>query len=112
MARPLRIDREDTFYHVLNRGNERRAIFRDDGDREGFLTRLGRCAERFGLEIYAYVLMGNHYHLLVRTRGALSSGTISSRSRSVPSRTMRSAMTDCMCVSAPEAVPSATWITR
>ena len=30
MARPLRIDQEDTFYHVLNRGNERRAIFRDD----------------------------------------------------------------------------------
>ena len=45
MARPLRIDQEDTFYHVLNRGNERRAIFRGDGDREGFLTRLGRCAE-------------------------------------------------------------------
>jgi len=37
MTRPLRIDQEDTFYHVLNRGNERRAIFRDDGDREGFL---------------------------------------------------------------------------
>ena len=33
MARPLRIDQEDTFYHVLHRGNERRAIFRDDGDR-------------------------------------------------------------------------------
>jgi len=76
MARPLRIDREDTFYHVLNRGNERRAIFRDDGDREGFLTRLGRCAERFGLEIYAYVLMGNHYHLLVRTREANLSAAI------------------------------------
>ena len=57
MARPLRIDQEDTCYHVLNRGNERRAIFRDDGDREGFLTRLGRDAEQFGLGVYAYVLM-------------------------------------------------------
>jgi len=70
MARPLRIDQEDTFYHVLNRGNERRAIFRDDHDREGFLDRLGRCSERFSLRVYAYVLMGNHFHLLVRTSEA------------------------------------------
>jgi len=49
MARRLRIDQEDPFYHVLNRGNERRAIFRDDHDREGFLERLGRCSERFAL---------------------------------------------------------------
>ena len=76
MARPLRIDQEDTFYHVLNRGNERRAIFRDEQDREGFLARLGRCAERFGLAVYAYVLMGNHYHLLVRTRDANLSAAI------------------------------------
>ncbi len=70
MARPLRIDQEDTFYHVLNRGNEQRAVFRDAQDREGFLARLGRCSQRFSLAIYAYVLMGNHYHLLVRTREA------------------------------------------
>jgi len=70
MARPLRIDQEDTFYHVLNRGNERRAIFRDEHDYEGFLDRLGRCSQRFGLDIFAYVLMGNHYHLLVKTREA------------------------------------------
>jgi hypothetical protein len=42
------MDQEDTSYHVLNRGNERRAIFREEQDREGFLARLGRCAERFG----------------------------------------------------------------
>ena len=70
MARPLRIDQEDTFYHVLNRGNERRAIFRDEHDYEGFLDRLGRCSQRFGLDVFAYVLMGNHYHLLVKTREA------------------------------------------
>jgi putative transposase len=70
MARPLRLDQENTFYHVINRGNERRAIFRDDADREGFLARLGRCSERFELDIFAYVLMGNHYHLLVRTHQA------------------------------------------
>jgi putative transposase len=70
MARPLRIEQEDAFYHVLSRGNERRAVFRDDADRHGFLARLGRCAARFELEPFAYVLMGNHYHLLVRTRRA------------------------------------------
>ncbi len=67
MARPLRIDQADTFYHVLNRGNERRVIFRDEHDYEGLLDRLGRCSRRFGLRIFAYVLMGNHYHLLVKT---------------------------------------------
>ncbi len=76
MARPLRIDQEDTFYHVLNRGNEQRAIFRDARDYEGFLSRLGRCAQRFSLGVYAYVLMRNHYHLLVRTREANLSAAI------------------------------------
>jgi REP element-mobilizing transposase RayT len=70
MARPLRIDQEGTFYHVLNRGNEKRAIFRDTQDCEGFLSRLGRCSQRFSLDVYAYVLMGNHYHLLIRTQEA------------------------------------------
>lgn len=67
MARPLRIEQADTFYHVLNRGNERRAIFRDDPDCQAFLSRLGRCGQRFGLDVHAYVLMGNHYHLVVKT---------------------------------------------
>jgi len=70
MARPLRIDQPDTFYHVVNRGNERRAVFRDDADYQGFLDRLGRCCERFEIDCFAYVLMGNHYHLLVKTRQA------------------------------------------
>jgi len=76
MARPLRIDQEDTFYHVLNRGNEQRVIFRDTRDYEGFLSRLGRCSQRFSLAVYAYVLMDNHYHLLVRTREANLSAAI------------------------------------
>jgi putative transposase len=67
MARPLRIEQADTFYHVLNRGNERRTIFRDAVDCQGFLSRLGRCSQRFEIGVYAYVLMGNHYHLVVKT---------------------------------------------
>jgi REP element-mobilizing transposase RayT len=46
------------------------AIFRGEHDYEGFLDRLGRCSRRFGLGIFAYMLMGNHYHLLVKTHEA------------------------------------------
>ena len=70
MARPLHIDQGDTFYHIINHGNERRAIFRDDADREGGLARLSRCGQRFEVDVFAYVLMGNHYHLLVKTHQA------------------------------------------
>jgi len=59
MARPLRIDYPDTFYHVLSRGNERKEIFRDEKDHLRFLDTLGRMVERFKLEVHAYVLMKN-----------------------------------------------------
>jgi putative transposase len=68
MARPPRIEYEGALYHVLSRGNERREIFHDDKDRRMFLKSVGEMAQRFDLEILAYVLMPNHYHLLVKTR--------------------------------------------
>ncbi len=67
MARPLRIECQNGFHHVLSRGIERRAIFVDDRDRGHFLELLGTMAERFEVEVLAYVLMENHYHLVVRT---------------------------------------------
>lgn len=70
MARPLRMAYPDTFYHVLSRGNERRDIFSDDKDYLKFLETLERMVERYQLEVHAYVLMKNHYHLLVRTKAA------------------------------------------
>jgi REP element-mobilizing transposase RayT len=54
----------------LSRGNERRNIFRSDADRGLFLETLGEGCERFGIELFGYVLMPNHYHLLIRTRQA------------------------------------------
>jgi REP element-mobilizing transposase RayT len=62
-----------------HRGNEQRAVFRDAQDREGFLARLGRCSQRFSLAIYAYVLMGNHYHLLVRSRNRIVGSCLEAR---------------------------------
>jgi REP element-mobilizing transposase RayT len=62
------MDYPDTWYHVLSRGNERRDIFYDEEDYYKFLDIVGRMVERFGVEIHAYVLMSNHYHLLLRTK--------------------------------------------
>ena len=67
MARPLRIERPGGRYHVTARGNERKEIFREDSDRFHFLEQLGELGERFGARVHAYVLMDNHYHLLVET---------------------------------------------
>jgi len=64
------MDYPSTFYHVLSRGNEKKEIFRDDKDYLKFLDTLGTMVERFKLEIHAYVLMENHYHLLIRTKEA------------------------------------------
>lgn len=67
MARPLRIEFPGALYHVTARGNERRPIFRDDGDRRMFLTFLGQAVTRFGWSLTAWVLMTNHFHLVVQT---------------------------------------------
>lgn len=67
MVRPLRIEFDGAWYHVMNRGLEKRDIFRDDADRSVFFELLGEISETFALCIHAYSLMDNHYHLLVET---------------------------------------------
>lgn len=67
MARPIRIEVAGGWYHVTARGNERRRIFADEKDRLQFIELLEGGTERFGLRPHAYVLMDNHYHLLVET---------------------------------------------
>lgn len=66
MARSLRCEFPDGWYHVTARGNERKSIFRDDRDRGHFIELLAGLEDRFGLEVHAYVLMENHYHLMLR----------------------------------------------
>ena len=53
MARALRIEREGGRYHVTARGNERKAIFRDETDRFEFLEQLSKLGERFGARTHA-----------------------------------------------------------
>jgi REP element-mobilizing transposase RayT len=67
MARPLRISYPNAFYHVTCRGNDRRVIFRDDHDRIRFLAQLESALEIFSVRLHAYVLMSNHFHLIVET---------------------------------------------
>jgi len=67
MARPLRIEFPGAWYHVMNRGASRQAIFTADEQRERFLSLLADTAERFNAEWHAYCLMDTHYHLLLRT---------------------------------------------
>lgn len=73
MARPLRIEFPGAFYHVMARGNEKRAIYKDTRDRLRFLDSLESSSGRYGAVIHGYCLMNNHYHLLLETpRGNLA----------------------------------------
>lgn len=63
MARSLRVELAGAVYHVIVRGNERKAIFRDDRDREVYLDRLAQCRSRFQFRVLGYCLMSNHVHL-------------------------------------------------
>jgi len=67
MSRPLRIEYQDAYYHVLNRGRGRQVIFNDEEYFGEFLHTLSEVHDRFGMQIHAYCLMSNHYHLLVKT---------------------------------------------
>jgi len=73
MARPQRIEYEGAVYHVTARGNERRAIFRDDADREHFLRALAESVERFEVRLYLFCLMTNISQHLRKLACALES---------------------------------------
>src|SRR5258708_40118509 len=60
MARPLRLDSEGGWYHVINRGLEKRQLFPDERTNLHFLDLLSVLPTRVGLRIHAYVLIGNH----------------------------------------------------
>lgn len=70
MARAWRIEYKGALYHVLSKGNAGQNIVNNDEDRQLFLKTVGEMVERFDIDIFAYVLMDNHYHLLFQTNRA------------------------------------------
>ena len=64
---PLRIEYDGAVYHVTSRGNERKAIYKDDKDREIFLEILHKANKRYNWLCHAYCLMNNHYHIVIET---------------------------------------------
>lgn len=67
MARPLRFQYPGACYHIMARGDGGKTIFEDDEDRKVFIARLGEVCGRCGWKVHAWVLMGNHFHLLLET---------------------------------------------
>jgi len=76
MSRPLRIDVEHGWYHVTNRGTNRGRIFTDARSYAHFLEQMAEAVERFRIRLHAYVLMTNHFHLVVETPEANLSGSM------------------------------------
>ena len=67
MARKLRVEYPGAIYHVMNRGDRREPIFKDEADRQRFVETLAEVCAKTGWQAHAYVLMPNHFHLVVET---------------------------------------------
>ena len=67
MARPLRIQYPEAYYHVTCRGNERKEILLDDQDHKDFLEKLSLSLDIYNVSLLAYICMPNHFHLLLTT---------------------------------------------
>lgn len=71
MPRSARIKKgEYCTYHIVQRGNEKKEIFFNDGDRRRFIGTLSKMKEKYNFIVYAYCLMDNHVHLLINTNGS------------------------------------------
>ena len=67
MARKVRIEYPGAIYHVMNRGDRREPIFKDDFDRGRFIETLSEACVKTGWQIHAYCLIENHFHLVLET---------------------------------------------
>jgi len=67
MPRQARLDAPGTLHHVIVRGIEKRVIVRDDADHEELVSRLGRAADATRTAVYAWALLPNHAHILLRS---------------------------------------------
>jgi putative transposase len=67
MARPSRFQYPGAVYHVMARGDGGKAVFETDDDRHAFISRLGQVCGSHGWRVHVWVLLGNHFHLLLET---------------------------------------------
>src|SRR5215468_8175689 len=67
MARKLRLEYPGAIYYLMNRGDRRETIFKDDQDRLHFVKTLGEACAKTGWQVHALCLMPNHFHLVVET---------------------------------------------
>lgn len=74
MPRQKRIDEAGTIYHALNRGNSRQTIFYKHEDYEAFLRVLAEGLEKYSVQLYAFTLMPNHWHLVFEANSGRAYG--------------------------------------
>ncbi len=86
MPRQARLDAPGVLDHVMVRGIERLVLFRDDGDCADFVSRLAALLPATGPTVYAWALLPNHAHLLVRTGRRLVQRAMRPCSRATPGR--------------------------
>jgi REP element-mobilizing transposase RayT len=67
MPRQARLDAPGTLHHVIIRGIEKRKIVDDEVDQEYFVSRMGGIAASTGTSIFAWALLTNHCHILLRS---------------------------------------------
>lgn len=67
MGRRQRVQYPGAMYHVIQRGNNREYIFNEPEDRDYMIDQMRNAVDVDGVEMFAYVVMSNHYHLLLRT---------------------------------------------
>jgi REP element-mobilizing transposase RayT len=68
MPRSARLDAPGVLHHVMGRGIERKKIFWNNNDRKDFLDRLAALAFDGAMDVYAWTLMPNHFHVLCKTK--------------------------------------------
>lgn len=76
MARPLRIEYENAVYHVTARGNDRKRVYFCEADYRKFLQCISEAKKKYAILLHCYVLMSNHYHLIIETPEANLSRTM------------------------------------
>ncbi len=83
--RQQRVEFEGAIYHVMQRGNNKETIFQGEADKRFFIAELANSKKKYGFKLFGYVLLDNHYHLLLQT-GTVPLSKIMQRQNSLYSR--------------------------